>query len=162
MRRAQHRSSGVFRGSSGYVVNKWLLSTPTAYVDWIEQPDPSGELVHGYYYPFDSCVSLRLRPRQKLTKGTVELNGGTYKVKNMQKHGEVLKTCVSVEVQVGGIALAKALANEYDLVIVDNDSRAVANAQSLDCLVVNGNITSREIMEAGVASASMFIADAFG
>ena len=38
-----------------------------------------------------------------------------------------------------GIALAKALANEkYDLVVVDNDSRAVANAQSLDCLVVNG------------------------
>ena len=32
-----------------------------------------------------------------------------------------------------GIALAKALAKEkYDLVLVDNDSRAVANAQSLD------------------------------
>ena len=51
-----------------------------------------------------------------------------------------------------GIALAKALANEkYDLVVVDNDSRAVANAQSLDCLVVNGNITNREtLMEAGI------------
>ena len=59
-----------------------------------------------------------------------------------------------------GIALAKALANEkYDLVVVDNDSRAVANAQSLDCLVVNGNITSREtLMEAGINYASVFVA----
>tara|TARA_Y200000002_G_scaffold287010_2_gene241120 strand:+ start:1773 stop:3185 length:1413 start_codon:yes stop_codon:yes gene_type:complete len=59
-----------------------------------------------------------------------------------------------------GIALAKALAKEkYDLVLVDNDSRAVANAQSLDCLVVNGNITSREtLLEAGVNHASVFVA----
>ena len=59
-----------------------------------------------------------------------------------------------------GIALAKAMANEkYDLVVVDNDSRAVANAQSLDCLVVNGNITSREtLLEAGITNASVFIA----
>ena len=54
----------------------------------------------------------------------------------------------------------KPLANEkYDLVVVDNDSRAVANAQSLDCLVVNGNITNREtLMEAGIQNASVFIA----
>ena len=59
-----------------------------------------------------------------------------------------------------GIALAKAMANEkYDLVVVDNDSRAVANAQSLDCLVVNGNITNREtLLEAGIQNASVFIA----
>ena len=53
-----------------------------------------------------------------------------------------------------GIALAKALTKEkYDLVLVDNDlTRQVANAQSLDCLVVNGNITSREtLLEAGVS-----------
>ena len=32
-----------------------------------------------------------------------------------------------------GIALARALADEkYDIVIVDNDSRAVTNAQALD------------------------------
>ncbi|MEL0331347.1 MAG: transglutaminase-like domain-containing protein [Candidatus Poseidoniales archaeon] len=71
------------------VNNKWLLSTPTAYVDWIEQPDPSGELVHGYYYPFDSCTSRCDfdRDRSFETKGTVELNGGTYKVK---KYAEAL------------------------------------------------------------------------
>ena len=65
------------------VNNKWLLSTPTAYVDWIEQPDPSGELVHGYYYPFDSCTSRCDfdRDRSFETKGAVEFNGGTYKVK---------------------------------------------------------------------------------
>ena len=59
-----------------------------------------------------------------------------------------------------GIALARALAKEkYDLVVVDNDSRAVANAQSLDCLVVNGNITSREtLLEAGISQASVFVA----
>ncbi|MBH35222.1 MAG: hypothetical protein CMB74_07235 [Euryarchaeota archaeon] len=59
-----------------------------------------------------------------------------------------------------GIALARALANEkYDIVIVDNDSRAVTNAQALDCLVVNGNITSREVLlEAGITYASVFVA----
>ncbi len=59
-----------------------------------------------------------------------------------------------------GIALAKALASEkYDLVIVDHDSRAVANAQSLDCLVVHGNITSREtLLEAGIQNAAVFVA----
>jgi len=65
------------------VNNKWLLSTPTAYVDWIEQHDPSGELVHGYYYPFDSCTSRCDfdRDRSFETLGAVEFNGGTYKVK---------------------------------------------------------------------------------
>ena len=59
-----------------------------------------------------------------------------------------------------GIALARALASEkYDIVIVDNDSRAVTNAQALDCLVVNGNITSRETrLEAGITHASVFVA----
>ena len=59
-----------------------------------------------------------------------------------------------------GIALAKALASEkYDLVIVDHDSRAVSNAQALDCLVIHGNITSREtLLEAGILNASVFVA----
>jgi trk system potassium uptake protein TrkA len=59
-----------------------------------------------------------------------------------------------------GISLAKALANEkYDLVIVDNDSRAVSNAQGLDCLVIHGSITSRDILlEAGILSAEVFVA----
>ena len=35
------------------VNNKWLLSTPTAYIDWVEQADPPGEAVYDYYHPFD-------------------------------------------------------------------------------------------------------------
>jgi trk system potassium uptake protein TrkA len=59
-----------------------------------------------------------------------------------------------------GIALAKALADEkYDLVVVDNDSRAVANAHALDCLVIHGNITSRDtLLEAGILNAGVFVA----
>jgi len=59
-----------------------------------------------------------------------------------------------------GIALAKSLANDkYDIVVIDNDSRAVATAQGLDCLVIHGSITSREkLLEAGIANAEVFVA----
>lgn len=59
-----------------------------------------------------------------------------------------------------GIALAKALSNDrYDLVIIDNDSRAVSTAQALDCLVIHGSITSREtLLEAGIVNANVFVA----
>src|SRR6056300_669582 len=59
-----------------------------------------------------------------------------------------------------GIALAKSLVNErYDIVVIDNDSRAVANAQALDCLVIHGSITSRQkLLEAGVGNAEVFVA----
>ena len=56
-----------------------------------------------------------------------------------------------------GIASA-ALTNErYDLVVVDNDSRAAERA-IVGLSVVNGNITNRELMEAGIQNASVFIA----
>ena len=59
-----------------------------------------------------------------------------------------------------GYALAQALANEeYDIVIVDNDPRAVSRAQALDALVIYGNLTDREtLIKAGVNSAKVFIA----
>ena len=59
-----------------------------------------------------------------------------------------------------GYALARALSREkYDVVIIDQDSRAVSNAQALDGLVLHGNITSREtLLEAGIESASVFVA----
>jgi trk system potassium uptake protein TrkA len=59
-----------------------------------------------------------------------------------------------------GIALAKSLAKDrYDIVVIDNDSRAVATAQGLDCLVIHGSITSRKkLLEAGVANAEVFVA----
>ena len=64
--------------------NKWLLSTPTAYLDWVEEADPSGSLVYEYYHPVDTETYAgtsidRLRGFE--TQGTVELNGGTYKIK---------------------------------------------------------------------------------
>ena len=73
------------------VNNKWLLSTPTAYIDWVEQADPSGEAVYDYYHPFDRSWGPGTDPVQK-TRGfetidSVELNGGTYKVK---KYAETL------------------------------------------------------------------------
>lgn len=66
------------------VNNKWLLSTPTAYLDWIEEADASGGSVYNYYHPVsrvtyaDSGID-RLRGFE--TEGSVELNGGTYKIK---------------------------------------------------------------------------------
>ncbi len=59
-----------------------------------------------------------------------------------------------------GIELARALSvEEYDVVIMDQDSRAVSNAQGLDCLVIHGDITSREkLIEAGIVEASVFVA----
>ncbi|HJL98003.1 MAG TPA: NAD-binding protein [Candidatus Poseidoniaceae archaeon] len=59
-----------------------------------------------------------------------------------------------------GIELARALGVEgYDIVIMDQDSRAVSNAQGLDCLVIRGDITSREkLIEAGIVEASVFVA----
>ena len=54
-----------------------------------------------------------------------------------------------------GIELARALRDEeYDVVIMDQDSRAVSNAQGLDCLVIHGDMTSREkLIEAGIVEA---------
>ena len=73
------------------VNNKWLLSTPTAYIDWVEQADPSGEAVYDYYHPFDRSWGPGTDPVQKNrdfeTIDSVELNGGTYKVK---KYAETL------------------------------------------------------------------------
>lgn len=59
-----------------------------------------------------------------------------------------------------GRELARALrAENYDIVLVDQDSRAVSNAQTLDCLVINGDITSRDkLIEAGIEDAIVFIA----
>jgi len=59
-----------------------------------------------------------------------------------------------------GTELAKALRNEdKDVVLVDNDSRAVKNAQGLDVLVLHGDITDRKKMqEAGIAHAQVFVA----
>lgn len=67
------------------VNNKWLLSTPTAYIDWIERADASGSLVYDYYHPI-STVHTGLggqidRVRSFETVGDLDLSGGSYQVK---------------------------------------------------------------------------------
>ena len=59
-----------------------------------------------------------------------------------------------------GSELARAMrAETMDVVLIDNDSRAVKNAQSLDALVIHGDITSRRsLQEAGIGDASVFVA----
>jgi hypothetical protein len=66
------------------VNNKWLLSTPTAYVDWVEVADSSGTLVYEYYHPVQSIAYDGAnfdRQRSFETVGEVEISGGSYKVK---------------------------------------------------------------------------------
>lgn len=66
------------------VNNKWLLSTPTAYVDWVEVADASGQLVYDYYHPVRSIVydsGNVERTRSFETVGDVVFSGGSYKVK---------------------------------------------------------------------------------
>ena len=59
-----------------------------------------------------------------------------------------------------GAELARAMrAETMDVVLIDNDSRAVKNAQSLDALVIHGDITSRDaLQEAGIGDATVFVA----
>ena len=59
-----------------------------------------------------------------------------------------------------GAELARAMrAETMDVVLIDNDSRAVKNAQSLDALVIHGDITSRDTLrEAGIGDATVFVA----
>jgi hypothetical protein len=66
------------------VNNKWLLSTPTAYIDWVEVADPTGDLVHDYYHPVLSATygaGNIERQRSFETVGDVVFSGGSYKVK---------------------------------------------------------------------------------
>ena len=73
------------------VNNKWLLSTPTAYLDWIEEADASGGMVYDYYHPVRSISYGQGEAIERLrsfeTLDAVELNGGSYKVK---KYAEAL------------------------------------------------------------------------
>ena len=49
-------------GSVDVVNNKWLLHTPTAYIDWIEEADATGNLINNYYKPgsYSNSIDLSL------------------------------------------------------------------------------------------------------
>ena len=66
------------------VNNKWLISTPTAYIDWMETPDESGKLIYDYYHPVKlapQSVGQIDRERGFETGDDVKLAGGSYQVK---------------------------------------------------------------------------------
>ena len=59
-----------------------------------------------------------------------------------------------------GTGLARALrSEEKDVVLVDNDARAVKNAQGMDILVLHGDVTQRQkFVEAGIESTQVYVA----
>ena len=59
-----------------------------------------------------------------------------------------------------GTGLARALRSEAkDVVLVDNNARAVKNSQGMDILVLHGDITQREkFIEAGIETAQVYVA----
>jgi trk system potassium uptake protein TrkA len=59
-----------------------------------------------------------------------------------------------------GTGLAQALRSEAkDVVLVDNNARAVKNSQGMDILVLHGDITQREkFIEAGIETAQVYVA----
>ena len=71
-------------GSVDVVNNKWLLHTPTAFIDWIEEADPSGNLVHNYFHP--KYVMDVDRTRSIETLVLPETTGGTYQVKKLPEN----------------------------------------------------------------------------
>ena len=59
-----------------------------------------------------------------------------------------------------GLELAKSLLSEdKPVALIDNDASAIKMAQSVDCLIVHGDVTQREVLrEAGINEARVFIA----
>ena len=71
-------------GSVDVVNNKWLLHTPTAYIDWIETADASGNLINNYYKP-GSTFNVD-RQRSYSTLDIPDTSGGTYQVKKLPEN----------------------------------------------------------------------------
>ena len=65
-------------GSVDVVNNKWLLHTPTAYIDWIEEADSTGNLINNYYKPGSYSNNVD-RTRSFSTIDVPESTGGTTK-----------------------------------------------------------------------------------
>lgn len=72
-------------GSVDVVNNKWLLHTPTAYIDWIESADASGNLINNYYKPGVYSNNID-RQRSFSTMDTPDTSGGTYQIKKLPEN----------------------------------------------------------------------------
>ena len=70
-------------GSVDVVNNKWLLHTPTAYIDWIEEADPSGNLIANYFAPGSSLNCSRERSFSTIAE---QDTGAMYQVKKLPEN----------------------------------------------------------------------------
>ena len=68
------------QGSVDVNNNRWLLHTPTAYIAWIEQPDPSGDLLNAYFHPSLSSSTIKRLPPMYTTDGDHDSKGGVFRV----------------------------------------------------------------------------------
>jgi hypothetical protein len=73
------RESCFVNGAVDVVNNKWLLNTPTGYIDWIEESDETATKLNNFYHPIMQTNGIE-RERSYSTSN-VELAGGTYQVK---------------------------------------------------------------------------------
>lgn len=73
-------NSCYVQGQVDVVNNKWFLHTPTAYIAWIEEPDPSGDLLNAYYRPGSFTNGIDRSPPLYQTDGTPNSKGGNFKV----------------------------------------------------------------------------------
>ncbi len=62
-------------GSVDVVNRKWLVHTPTAFIDWIEPPSTGGEITDGYYFGGTQGGIDRLR---SFYTEEVDVSGGTW------------------------------------------------------------------------------------
>jgi len=72
-------------GSVDVVNNKWLLHTPTAYIDWIEEADATGNLINNYYKPGSHGNNVD-RTRSFSTLDVPDTTGGTYQIKKLAEN----------------------------------------------------------------------------
>ena len=73
------RNSCFVNGAVDVVNNKWLLNTPTGYIDWIEEADETATKLNNFYHPISQTNGIE-RERSYST-GNFELEGGNYQVK---------------------------------------------------------------------------------
>ena len=74
------RSSCFVNGAVDVVNNKWLLNTPTGYIDWVEEADETATKLNDFYHPVHIEGGIE-RERSYATGANLELTGGTYQVK---------------------------------------------------------------------------------
>lgn len=72
-------------GSVDVVNNKWLLHTTNAYIDWLEEPDPSGQAIADAYssavFTGSNSGETPISRVMTISSGPdVQLNGGTFSV----------------------------------------------------------------------------------